>query len=35
MKKEIPISNYRTIAGWIAGGLGPAMGLPNPLPQRF
>ena len=27
--------NYRTIAYWIAGGLNPGTGLPNPLPQRF
>lgn len=27
--------NFRTIAYWIAGGLKPATGLPNPLPQRF
>lgn len=27
--------NFRTIAYWIAGGLKPGMGLPNPLPQRF
>lgn len=27
--------NFRTIAYWIAGGLNPATGLPNPLPQRF
>jgi len=27
--------NVRTIAYWIAGGLNPGTGLPNPLPQRF
>lgn len=26
--------NFRTIAHWVAGGLKPAAGLPNPLPQR-
>ena len=27
--------NARTIAYWIAGGLNPGTGLPNPLPQHF
>lgn len=27
--------NFRTIAYWIAGGLNPGTGLPNPLPQRY
>jgi len=27
--------NFRTIAYWIAGGLLPGTGLPNPLPEKF
>lgn len=27
--------NFRTISYWIAGGLNPGTGLPNPLPQRI